>query len=94
MESGSNRRSHRTDLEAALIPRVLIDERIGHDDASVHANYTLVTDVMRDELVEMLTAQWHEALDARLAMCPTSAVPVLNELLVARARKRSLLVAV
>ncbi|WP_156959488.1 helix-turn-helix domain-containing protein [Nocardia sp. BMG51109] len=80
-------------LEAARIPRVLIDERLGHEDGSVQANYTHITDDMRDELVEMLTARWFEALDARLAMCPTSPVRVLNELLQARARNRSPLVA-
>lgn len=65
-----NRHSHRTDLEEARIPKVLINERIGHVDTSVQANYTHITDTMRDQLAELLTSMWFEAVDARLAMCP------------------------
>ncbi|WP_198036887.1 hypothetical protein [Nocardia sp. BMG51109] len=82
-----NRHSHRTDLEEARIPKVLIDERIGHEDTSVQANYTHITDTMRDQLAELLIDMWFEALDARLAMCPTSSVAVLNGLLHTRAQQ-------
>ncbi|MBF6063281.1 tyrosine-type recombinase/integrase [Nocardia terpenica] len=80
-----NRHSLRTDLEEAGIPKVLIDERIGHADGSVHANYTHITESMRDRLCDVLTEMWYSALDLRLAMSPTSPVAVLNDLLQARA---------
>ncbi|MGW5518731.1 tyrosine-type recombinase/integrase [Nocardia africana] len=47
-----NRHSLRTDLEEAGIPKVLIDERLGHSDGSVQANYTHITATMRDHLCD------------------------------------------
>lgn len=82
------RHSHRTALEEMGIPPVLIDERIGHEDGSVQRRYTHVTPVMRERLVEDLTARWEAALDARFAMCPRSPVSVLDGLLGVRAQKR------
>ncbi|MFI7194924.1 hypothetical protein ACIBQ0_34790 [Nocardia nova] len=81
-----NRHSIRTDLEEAGIPKVLIDERIGHTDSSVQANYTHATDTMRDRLCDHLTTMWTTSLDARLALSPASPVTVLNDLLHTRAR--------
>ncbi|MBO0853246.1 MAG: LacI family DNA-binding transcriptional regulator [Nocardia sp.] len=80
-----NRHSLRTDLEEVGIPKVLIDERIGHIDSSVQANYTHVTDTMRDRLCAHLTDMWTTSLDARLTLSPTSPVAVLNDLLRTRA---------
>jgi hypothetical protein len=51
----------------------------------VSARYGHVTPGMRRRLTAGLTEQWEAALDARLAMCPTSPVRVLNDLLRARA---------
>ncbi len=59
-----------------------MDERMGHIDGSVSAH---VTPGMRRRLMASLTDQWEAALDARLAMCSTSPVRVLNDLLRARA---------
>ncbi|MFI7001397.1 hypothetical protein [Nocardia sp. NPDC050175] len=87
MTPHGNRHAHRTDLEERGIPQVLINDRIGHEDNSVQGNYSHVTQVMRDRLNEVLTEMWFEALDARLAMCPTSNVEVLNTLLQERARE-------
>jgi hypothetical protein len=36
---------------------------------------------MREELLANLTAEWEASLHARLAMCPTTPVAVLNDLL-------------
>lgn len=87
MTPHGNRHAHRTDLEEHGIPKALIDERLGHEDSSVQAIYTHVTPVMRARLNAALTDIWYEALDARLAMCPTSHVKVLNGLLQARAQE-------
>lgn len=65
--------------------KVLMDERMGHIDGSVSARYAHVTLGMRKRLMRGLSEQWEAALDARLAMGPTSPVRVLNDLLRARA---------
>jgi hypothetical protein len=58
-----------------------MDERMGHIDGSVSARYAHVTPGMRQRLMFGLAQQWESALDARLAMCPTSPVRVLDGLL-------------
>ncbi|RBO91376.1 LacI family DNA-binding transcriptional regulator [Nocardia puris] len=81
------RHGHRTDLDQEGIPRVLIDERIGHEDGSVQAAYSHVTPDMRRRLIEVLDRFWYDALDARLALSPRSEVSVLQRLLDDRARQ-------
>ncbi|TMU98052.1 LacI family DNA-binding transcriptional regulator [Streptomyces sp. DASNCL29] len=75
------RHGHRTLMEELGTPKVLMDERLGHTDSSVSANYSHVTSEMRARLCEQLTEVWEAALSARLALCRTSAVPVLERLL-------------
>ena len=58
-----------------------MDERMGHIDGSVSARYAHVTDQMRLRLMEGLTRDWNEALAARRALNPGSAVAVLDALL-------------
>jgi integrase len=79
------RHGHRTLMEELGTPKVLMDERMGHEDGSVSARYAHVTESMRVALMEQLTQVWEESLDARLALCPTSPVPVLDRLLQERA---------
>ncbi|MGW1678541.1 LacI family DNA-binding transcriptional regulator [Saccharopolyspora sp. NPDC002376] len=78
------RHSHRTLMEELGTPAVLADDRIGHTDGSVQRRYTHVTSEMRTRLASDLTRRWEEALDARLAMSPSSPVGALDELLQAR----------
>lgn len=73
-------------MEGFRTPPKLMDERLGHIDGSVQARYTHITKEMRADLMAALTAEWEASLDARLAMCPTSPVAVLNALLHERAR--------
>lgn len=82
------RHGHRTLMEELGTPKVLMDERMGHEDGSVSARYAHVTDSMRARLVEGLTDVWHESLDARLLLHPRSPVPVLDRLLQQRATSR------
>ncbi len=82
------RHTHKTRMEGFRTPPKLMDERMGHIDGSVQARYTHVTRQMRDELMANLTMEWEASLDARLAMCPTSPVAVLNALLQERLRAR------
>ncbi|MFF6874658.1 LacI family DNA-binding transcriptional regulator [Streptomyces sp. NPDC012474] len=79
------RHTHRTMMEDLGTEKVLMDQRMGHLDGSVSARYAHVTPGMRERLMLGLTQQWEAALDARLALCPTSPVRVLNDLLRARA---------
>ncbi|MFE2374731.1 hypothetical protein [Streptomyces sp. NPDC059398] len=75
------RHGHRTLMEELGTPKVLMDERMGHEDGSVGARYSHVTDSMRALLMEQLTEVWFESLDVRLALCPQSPVPALDRLL-------------
>ncbi|MFG2370431.1 LacI family DNA-binding transcriptional regulator [Streptomyces sp. NPDC048504] len=79
------RHTHRTVMEDLGTEKVLMDERMGHIDGSVSARYAHVTAGMRKRLMLGLTERWETALDARLALCPTSPVRVLNDLLRVRA---------
>ncbi|MFD3844797.1 LacI family DNA-binding transcriptional regulator [Streptomyces microflavus] len=82
------RHGHRTLMEELGTPKVLMDERMGHEDGSMGARYSHVTDTMRALLVEQLEEVWHETLDERLALHPRSAVPVLDRLLQDHAASR------
>ncbi|PZG97837.1 LacI family transcriptional regulator [Streptomyces sp. NTH33] len=79
------RHFHKTTMEDLGTPPKLMDERMGHLDGSVQARYTHITDGMRKRLMDGLTEVWEDALDARLAMHPRSAVPALDRLLAERA---------
>ncbi|MFI6365562.1 LacI family DNA-binding transcriptional regulator [Nocardia sp. NPDC050630] len=97
MTPHGNRRSHRTNLVELGTPQKLIDARIGHRDPSVQGIYTVVTQFMIDKLMRDLTDVWTDALEKRLAICPTSPVPMMNDLLQKRAsesRRQDLQVAV
>jgi integrase len=78
------RHTHKTRMRGLRTPPKLMDERLGHDDGSVQGRYDHITPEMRWQLMVGLTAEWEAALDARLSMCPTSPVAVLNSLLRAR----------
>jgi integrase len=82
------RHGHRTLLEELGIPKVLIDERLGHEDGSVSALYTHITDSMRAAMVDALTEVWLRSLDERLELAPQSPVPLLDALLQERAASR------
>jgi integrase len=59
----------------------LMDERMGHEDSPVQARYSHVTPEMRRRLMQGLTEQRQEALDARRALSPGSSVAALDALL-------------
>jgi integrase len=75
------RHSHKTLMVQLGIPPVLMDERLGHQDGSVQARYSHVTDEMRRRLLDELTGLWEEALARRRKLHATSPVAVLNALL-------------
>ena len=73
-------------MEELGTPAKLMDERMGHDDGSVQALYTHVTQEMRRRLMDGLTEVWDAALAARRAISPGSPVAVLDRLLRDRGR--------
>ncbi|MGW5063556.1 LacI family DNA-binding transcriptional regulator [Streptomyces sp. NPDC004096] len=82
------RHTHKTRMEGFRTPPKLMDERMGHIDGSVQARYSHITRDMRQDLLASLTVEWETSLDSRLAMCPTSPVAVLNDLMQERRRTR------
>ena len=68
-------------MEGFRTPPKLMDEHMGHIDGSVQARYSHITREMRGELMANLTTEWEATLDARLAMCTTSPVTALSDLL-------------
>jgi hypothetical protein len=75
------RYSHKTLMDELGVPPKLMDERMGHDDGSVQARYSLVTGEMRRRFLEDLTAVWLAAVEARQRLNPSSSVVVLDRLL-------------
>lgn len=75
------RHGHQTALENAGISYVLVAERMGHEVPGMRGVYTHPTAEMRASLVALLERLWRDALGARAALHPRSAVPLLDELL-------------
>jgi hypothetical protein len=69
------------------IPEVLRAERMGHTLSGIQHLYTHISDRMRTDLKNALQRRWEQALDQRLALWPTSPVPLLNTLLAERRTK-------
>ncbi len=80
------RHTHRTIMEEVGTQPKLMDDRLGHEDGSVQARYSHITPRMRARLMDALTEQWEEALEARREMSPGSPVAALDALLRARER--------
>lgn len=75
------RHAHKTIMREKRTSSPLMDDRLGHEDGSVHRRYDLITEVMRLRLMEAVTEAWEAALAARRAMNPGSPVAVLDALL-------------
>jgi regulatory LacI family protein/integrase-like protein len=81
------RHSHKTFMAERGTPPKLMDERLGHEDGSVQARYTHITQVMRQRLMDDLTVAWEASLRARRLMSRGSPVKVLDRLLRASAEQ-------
>ncbi|TDD40000.1 hypothetical protein E1287_02180 [Actinomadura sp. KC06] len=71
-------------LDEIATPTILTHDRLGHSMPGIGGTYAHVSPFMRDQLRARLQARWEATLDERLAICPTSPVPLLNGLLAAR----------
>lgn len=80
------RHSHRVLLEELGTPKVLMDDRMGHVDASTSARYSHVTHGMRSVLVEGLQERWEDAVSKRAGMDLEARVPVVRALLESHSR--------
>ncbi|HLK78284.1 MAG TPA: LacI family DNA-binding transcriptional regulator [Streptosporangiaceae bacterium] len=85
MTPHGNRHSHKSLMAELRTPEVLSHERFGHKMEGIAGVYSHPTRPMRDELMAALAVCWERSLDARLALCPDSPVPVLDALLKERA---------
>ncbi|MDS1269999.1 tyrosine-type recombinase/integrase [Lipingzhangella sp. LS1_29] len=75
------RHSHKTWMIEDGIPEILQHERLGHELGGIGAVYSHITERMRQQLRDALTARWEQALEERAALAPGSAVRVLERLL-------------
>lgn len=69
-------------MDEDQIADVLKSERLGHDEPGMRGVYGHVSPTMREELTAALQARWEESLRQRAALSRTSAVQLLNRLLI------------
>jgi hypothetical protein len=80
------RHTHSTILENSDVKKVLQMDRRGHAMAGMDNVYVHVTDDMRQHLCDILKEHWRTAIAERYRLAPRSAVPILNEILLAHAQ--------
>lgn len=78
-----DRHTHATWLEAADIHKIVQMDRRGHAMSGMDAIYTHITPEMRQRLCDVLEQLWQNALAQRHELSAQSAVPLLNQLLIA-----------
>jgi len=78
-----DRHTQSTWLDLSGLPKVIQMDRRGHAMQGMDSVYLHVTDEMREKLCDYLEGLWEQGLAARYAMASRSAVPLLNEALVA-----------
>jgi hypothetical protein len=71
-------------MDEASVSYVLQSERMGHEVPGMRGVYAHISPAMRAGLVAALQAMWEASLDARAALAPRSAVPILDVLLSGR----------
>ena len=64
-------------------------DRRGHAMAGMDAVYVHPTDEMRQRLCDVLERLWQTAVAQRYELAPRSAVPLLNEILIAYEQGRA-----
>jgi hypothetical protein len=75
------RHTYKTLMVELGTPATLMDEQMGHEDGSIQARYSHITESMRRQLLDGLTGLWETALAVRRSMSPGSPVAVLDRLL-------------
>ena len=77
------RHTHATWLDAANVHKVTQMDRRGHAMPGMDAVYNHITTEMRQQLCDVLEELWHTAVTQRRELAPSSAVPLLNQILTA-----------
>jgi hypothetical protein len=77
------RHGHQTWLDDLGVRYVLQSERMGHEVPGMRGVYSHVTQGMRDELTAGLQSLWESSLAERARLASRSAVPMLDDLLLA-----------
>ena len=81
-----DRHTHSTWLDASDVHKVLQMDRRGHAMHGMDAVYVHPTTEMRQRLCDVLEQLWQTAVAQRYELLPRSAVPLLNEILIAYAQ--------
>jgi hypothetical protein len=77
------RHGHQTWLDDLNVRYALVAERMGHEVPGMRGVYSHIADEWRADLIEGLQERWEASLDARARLSAHSAVPLLDDLLVA-----------
>ena len=83
-----DRHTHSTWLDDSGVSKVAQMDRRGHAMQGMDSVYIHVTDDMRRQLCNYLEGLWHQGIAERYKLTPRSAVPLLDQALVAYARKQ------
>jgi integrase len=78
-----DRHTHSTWLDNTDLSKVIQMDRRGHAMSGMDAVYLHITTEMRQRLCDILESLWYQALAQRYQLAPRSAVPLLDEILVA-----------
>jgi integrase len=83
-----DRHTHSTWLDDSGVSKVAQMDRRGHAMQGMDSVYIHVTDDMRRKLCNYLEGLWQQGIAERYKLAPRSAVPLLDQALVAHARKQ------
>jgi integrase len=83
-----DRHTHSTWLDDSGVSKVAQMDRRGHAMQGMDSVYIHVTDDMRRKLCSYLEGLWQKGIAERYKLAPRSAVPLLDQALVAHARKQ------
>jgi integrase len=78
-----DRHTHATWLDAANLHKVIQMDRRGHAMPGMDAVYNHITPEMRQRLCDVLEELWRDAVAQRYELAPRSAVPLLDQILIA-----------
>jgi hypothetical protein len=84
----ADRHTQSTWIDVLEVPKVIQMDRRGHVMQGMDAVYTHVTPEMRQQLCDYLEKLWQQGVAGRYAMAPRSAVPILNDILIAHEKSR------
>lgn len=84
-----DRHTHSTWLDASGVHKVLQMDRRGHAMHGMDVVYVHPTTEMRQRLCDILEQLWQTAVAQRYKLAPRSAVPLLDEILIAFEQDRA-----